>query len=189
MATLGTESVDVVLPSGVSSSDVAVTTGADGSSDVVLSKPVNGLEIKASSGTTDISGSELKKSTITGSTTEGTAVTVTVNDTVAKKLTVDFSASKKAADSISFGGTTTVKKGTIDLGKGNDTITFKSEVKFKGTTTIDLGKGGKDVIVIEANKIKKGTLEITNFGKKDKLTIGDDTYKKGDDMPSYIELA
>jgi hypothetical protein len=41
MATLGTDSVDVVLPTGVSSSDVAVTTGPDGSSDVVLSNPVS----------------------------------------------------------------------------------------------------------------------------------------------------
>ena len=88
MATLGTESVDVVLPTGVSSSDVAVTTGPDGSSDVVLSNPVSGLEIKATEGTTDISGSQLSKSTITGSTTKGVAVTVNVTDTVAKKLTV-----------------------------------------------------------------------------------------------------
>ena len=188
MATLGTDSVDVVLPTGVSSSDVAVTTGPDGSSDVVLSNPVSGLEIKATAGTTDISGSQLSKSTITGSTTEGVAVTVNISDTVAKKLNVDFSASKKAADSVSFSGATTVKKGTIDLGKGNDSITFGSNVKFKGTTTIDLGKGGKDVVVIEANKIKNGKLEITNFDKKDKLKIGDDTFKKGDDMPNYIKL-
>ena len=188
MATLGTDSVDVVLPTGVSSSDVAVTTGSDGSSDVVLSNPVSGLEIKATAGTTDISGSQLSKSTITGGTKKGVAVTVNVTDTVAKKLTVDFSASKKAADSVSFAGSTTVKKGTIDLGKGNDSITFGSEVKFKGKTTLDLGKGGKDRVVIEASTIKKGTLEITNFDKKDKLTIGDDTFKKGDDMPNYIKL-
>ena len=188
MATLGTDSLDVVLPEGVSSSDVAVTTGSDGSSDVVLSNPVSGLEIKATAGTTDVSGSKLSKSTITGSTTKGVAVTVNVTDTVAKKLTVDFSASKKAADSVSFAGSTTVKKGTIDLGKGNDSITFGSNVKFKGKTTIDLGKGGKDVVVIEANKIKNGKLEITNFDKKDKLKIGDDTFKKGDDMPNYIKL-
>ena len=129
-----------------------------------------------------------RRAPLPGAPPKGVAVTVNVTDTVAKKLTVDFSASKKAADSVSFAGSTTVKKGTIDLGKGNDTITFGSAVKFKGTTTIDLGKGGKDVVVIEANKIKKGNLEITNFGKKDKLKIGDDTFKKGDDMPNYIKL-
>ena len=209
MATLGTETVDVVLPSGVSTDSVAVTTGTDGASQIETSEPVEELEITAKAGTTEVSGAKLSKSEVLATPSEGETASVVVESTVFKgntitnegegslEVTVATGSFKKsgieggkAADSVSFGASASIKSATVDLGKGNDSITFAKGVKIKGDTTLDLGKGGKDVVTFESSKAAKN-VTITNITKKDKFIVGEDTYKgkainNGADVPFKV---
>ena len=209
MATLGTDTVEVVLPSGVSSDSVAVTTGPDGASQIEVAAPVEELEITAESGTTELSGAKMSESEVLATPKKGETATVVVESTVFKgntitnegkgslEVTVATGSFKKsgieggkAADAVSFGASVSIKSATVDLGKGDDSITFAKGVKIKGNTTLDLGKGGKDVVTFESAKDAK-KITITNITKKDKFIVGDDTYKgkdilNGADVPFKI---
>ena len=192
MATLGTETIDVVLPSGVSTDDVAVSKGPEG--DVIDVKGnVSGLTITATATTTDITGARVSDSTVTAKPASGETAKVVVESTTFKgntitnegagALKVDVASGKfkgstiesgASADSVSFAKSTKVKSAELELGKGNDTVTFKGK-KVKGDTTIDLGKGGKDVVVFENAKAAKN-VTITNITAKDKFTVGGETF-------------
>ena len=93
---------------------------------------------------------------------------------------------------VTFGNQTTVNKATVELGKGSDTVTFKSGTKFKGKTTIDLGKGGADSVIIEGDAKK---LTVDNFSRKDSISVAGETFdykdiKNGADVPGVkVNLA
>ena len=209
MATIGNEVVDIVLPSGVSADEVAITTAPDGTNQIETNTAVSSLEITAKAGTTDISGAKLSKSEVAATPAKGETATVVVESTVFKgntisndgegSLAVDVAAGNfkksgieggKAADSVSFGASASIKSATVELGKGNDSITFAKGVKVKGNTTLDLGKGGKDVVTFESASVAR-KVTITNITSKDKFIVGDDTYKgkavnNGADVPFKV---
>ena len=78
-ATLGTETISVVLPDGVSSSDVSVTAGPEGGDLVVVTNPVSGLAVTATGGkATGIAGVSVSDSTVTATPTKGETANVVV---------------------------------------------------------------------------------------------------------------
>lgn len=193
MATLGTETIDVVLPDGVSTDDVAVSKGPEGNDLVVVKNNVSGLKIDATAASTGITGKRVSDSTVSAKPSAGETAKVvvetstfkdnTISNDGAGSLEVNVLAGKfkgstiesgKSADSVSFGGSVKVKSAELSLGKGNDSVTFKGK-KVKGDTTIDLGKGGKDVVVFE-NAKAANNVTITNITAKDKFTVGGETY-------------
>ena len=206
MSTIGSDSVVGVLPTGA---DVVI--GTDGG--IVVNKPVEEAKFDVT-GDTEFSGKAVKDSEVVVKGKQGETTTVTVEDKFKETdiknrgkgaLEVEFSggnftkgkitsSKSKSSDSISFQGKSTINRGLIKAGKGNDSITFAKGTKYKGKTTIDLGKGGKDSVVVENNKVKGGNLVITNFTKKDTITIGGETFtfkdiKNGAELPGVkVEL-
>ena len=97
----------------------------------------------------------------------------------------------KAQDSINFGATTTINKGSISTGRGADTLTFTGGLTLKGKTIIETGKG-KDVVEIGESRQGKGKLVLSDFSSKDKLVVGDETLRLDDiengDAPKWVKL-
>ena len=216
MATLGTETIEVVLPEGVSENAVTVETGPEGNNLIVITENVAGLEITATSGDTGVTGKRVEESTVSATPEKGESANVVVETTVFKGNTITNegkgalevnvntgkfknstidAGNKKRADLVRFKDDAKVIKSTVNLGKGNDTVRFGKGVTFKGKTTVDLGKGGKDAIVIEADAVKGGKLVVTSFSKQDTITVGDETFtykdiKNGAEIPGVkVELA
>ena len=152
---------------------------ADSPTAIVASKPVKEADVtlSAKKGETvaiGIEGTRVKKSDFT---VDGKgSMDMTVKTGTFQKNTVTGG---KKADSISFGNQVTVKGSEMDLGKGNDTVTFGAETKFKGKTTLDLGSKGKDVVEFKAEPTS-GKVVIDNFDKRDELIIGGETFTKED---------
>ena len=214
---IGSEGLDVVLPEGVSEDDLSVSTDSNGVGTIVVENNVSGIEVVATEPTTEITGKKLTEATVTTKGEKGTestvavetksftggtienkgksSIDVTVTGTNFKKSTIDAGENKKRDDNISFQGKASVNKSDVKAGKGDDSILFGKQVKFKGKTTIDLGKGGEDSIVIGSQKIEGGKLNVTSFTKKDTITIGNETFtyndfKNGVEIPNLkVELA
>ena len=85
MATIGTDTIDVVLPEGVNTSDVSVTTGPAGGDVVNVATKVSDLTITAS-GTkaTDITGQSVSDSTVTATPAAGQTAVVSVETSAFK---------------------------------------------------------------------------------------------------------
>ena len=194
MATIGTDTIDVVLPAGVSTTQVSVTAGPGGGDVVNVAQPVAGLTISASGAKpTAIAGESVSDSTVTATPAAGQTAVVAVETSVFKdsditnsgagSLDVEVLAGKvknsditsgKSADSVSFGSSSKLKNVTVDLGKGKDTVTFGKGTKIKKGTEIKLG-GKKNTVVIETTK-GLGKLTVSNIGNKDKFTVGGEDF-------------
>lgn len=192
-ATLGTETISVVLPEGVSSDSVSVTTGPQGGDLIVVTNPVAGLEVTATGGkATGITGRSVSDSTVTATPVAGQTAKVaietnvfknsTINNTGAGAIEVEFLAGKvkgstvssgKSNDSVEFGSSTKLKDVTLDLGGGKDSVTFGKGAKLKGVE-IELG-GKKNTVEFESEKgLKKVT--VTGITKKDKFIVAGETF-------------
>ena len=194
MATIGTDTIDVVLPAGVSTADVSVTTGPGGGDVVNVANPVSGLTITAS-GTkaTAIAGQSVSNSTVTATPAAGQTAVVAIetsvfkgseiNNTGAGSLDVEVLAGKvkdssissgKSNDSVSFGSSAKLKNTTVELGGGKDTVTFGKGTKIKKGVEIELG-GKKNTVVIETTK-GLNKLTVSGITKKDKFTVGGEDF-------------
>ena len=169
------------------------TTG--GKTGVVGEKVTNTtISAQANKGDTDeiiVQAEGLYNSTIKN---EGKgSISVTHNTGEFKNSVID-AGSKKRADFVKFGNDAKLIKGTVNMGKGDDTVTVKRKVEFKKKTTVDLGISGADKVVVQSKDgIQGGKLQITSFTKKDELTIGKTTFdykdiKGGADLPGNIKV-
>jgi hypothetical protein len=190
MATLG--SANVVGTRNLPD-NVVIETGPEGNELFVANKPVAEANYEVS-GDTGFSGETLSKSEVNVETKKGATTTVSVSSNFLEtniqnegkgslQVNVVGSSFKKGkviggkqSDNVSFDGNSSVLKATVNLGKGNDTITFAKGSQVKGRNSIDLGKGGKDSVVIEDLNNIKGKVIIRNFGKKDTVTVNGKTY-------------
>ena len=194
MATLGSETISVALPEGVSSSDVSLTAGPEGCDLVVVRNPVSNLTVTAT-GTkpTGITGLKVSDSTVNATPAAGQTAVVAIETTVFKdseinnngagSLDVEVLAGKVKGssinsggsnDSVSFGSSTKLKNTTVSLGGGKDTVTFGKGTKIKKGVEIELG-GKKNTVVIETTKGLKN-LTVTGITKKDKFTVGGEDF-------------
>ena len=192
----GASGTDVILPEGVNTDDVDVSTKGGSTVVKITSSKTSDLEIVAK-GDTKVTGKSLiepsvnvnnsKKSESSNVVIEtsvfnkGTIVNdgkgsleVNINTGKFKKSTID-AGNKKRDDVVRFKDEAKLIKATVEMGKGNDTVRFGKGASFKGKSTVDLGKG-KDAIVIEADAIKGGKLVVTSFSKKDTITVGEETF-------------
>ncbi len=211
----GGSGTDVILPEGVTTDQVDVTSGEDGNTLVVIKKNTSGIDIEANSDT-GITGKRLSDSEVNVDAKKGETTNIVVETTVfknntitnegkgalevnlntgkVKNLTVD-AGNKKRDDLVRVKDDVKLIKSTFDMGKGDDTVRFGKGVTFKGKSTVDLGKGGKDAIVIEADGVAPGKLIVTSFSKKDTITVGEETFtykdiKNGAEIPGVkVELA
>ena len=212
-STISNDDVSAVLPEGA---DVQIDTGSKGGSQVTVNSNVKGMEITTTGGKTGVVGEKVQKTTISaksskgdvdkivvqteglyGSTIENAGkgtLDVTHNTGEFKNSTIDAGANKKRNDTVVFGNDAKVIRGTVNMGKGNDTIRFKKNATFQKKTTVDLGKGGTDKIMVKnLDGVTGGKLNITTFTKKDTLTVGktDFSYKDiegGADIPGNIKV-
>ena len=182
------------MPEGVSTSDVSVTSGADGGDVLTLASAVSGLTITASgSKSTTIAGSSIADSTITATPAVGQTAVVSVEtskfvgsdivNTGAGAISVDVTAGKvkgssitsgASADSVSFSAKAKLKNVTLELGKGSDTVTFGKKTKIKKGVEIELA-GKKNSVIIETNK-GVGKLTVSGISSKDKFTVGGEDF-------------
>ena len=211
----GGNGTDVILPEGVTTDQVGVTTSDDGETLVVVKEKTSGIDIEAADDTA-ISGRKLTDSEVNVSGAKGDttkvvlettvlkdstitnqgkgALEVNVNTGKVKNLTVD-AGNKKRDDVVRIRQDVKLVKSTFDMGKGDDTVRFSKGTTFKGKNTIDLGPGGKDSIVIKADEVAPGKLIVTSFSKKDTIKIGEETFtykdiKNGAEIPGVkVELA
>ena len=178
-----------------------------------VTKPIDDLEVGLAGDTAvKLTGKKLSSAVLSNEAPKGKVAEVKVSNkktsdlefvttgkgatelTFAKGSHSGFSvttAKGKAKDEITFGGTTTVKKGEISTGKGPDVISFADGLTLKGKTVVETGNG-KDVI--EVGEVSgKGKLILSDFSGKDKLIAGGETLKLGDikdgDAPSFIKLS
>jgi len=212
-STISNEDISATLPEGAV---VSIDTGSNGENQLTVGKKVDGMEVAASSGSTDISGKQVNNSTISAAAEAGETSQITIQTTgfvgstiknegkgsivvthstgSFKKSTIDAGANKKRDDVVKFGNEAKIIKGEVIMGKGNDTVRFKKDAVFKKKTTIDLGKGGSDKVFIKSTKgVEGGKLTITSFSKKDELTIGKTTFdykdiQGGVDLPGNIKV-
>ena len=194
MATVGSDSIVGVIPEGA---EVEVVKGSDGNDAIVTKKPVSNAEFEVK-GDTGFTGQPVSKTEVSVKGNEGESTTVAVQATFKsntisndgegslnvnvvgasfKKSTV---ASGDTSDAISFDGNTRVVKAKMNMGGGDDSITFAKGGEVKGKNTIDLGKGGNDAVVIEDLKNIKGTLVIKKFRKGDTITVNGKVYTYAD---------
>ena len=178
-------------PSVVTTDELTTIVFGDG--------PSNGFQAEIEDKTV-ITSTEapLKKAEVTVNAQKGETVELTVEATEVKKtditvdgrgaldLTVNAEKLKKSTvsgkakdDSISFGDAR-LRKVEVDLGKGDDTVTFGEGASFRGRNFVDLGKGGADVVEFEGEEPSKGKIIINNFDENDKLIIGGETFTKDD---------
>jgi len=193
-ATLGTETISVVLPEGVSTDSVSVTTGPQGCDLIVVTNPVSGLEVTATGGkATGITGRNVSDSTVTATPVAGQTAKVaietnvfknsTINNTGAGAIDVEFLAGKakgvtvtsgKSNDSVEFGSSTKLKNVTVELGGGKDTVTFGKGTKLKKGIEIELG-GKKNTVEFESDKGLKN-VTVTGISQKDKFIVAGETF-------------
>ena len=173
------------------------------------------MEVETTKGTTEVIGDKVNKSTFTANSVQGEKTKFVIettglnNSTIKnegkgslsinhqtgdfKKSTIDCGPNKRQ-DIVRFGADSTLIKGEISLGKGDDTIRFKKNTAFQKKTSVDLGKGGADQVVVKAvNGVEGGKLQITTFTKKDELKIGKTTFdykdiKGGAELPGNIKV-
>ena len=70
-----------------------------------------------------------------------------------------------------------VVKNTLDLGDGDDTVTFGKGVKVIGKNVIKFGEGtGNDSVEIADLDDVKGTIVVRNFGKGDSIKVNGKSY-------------
>jgi hypothetical protein len=206
------------LPEGVAPSAVTKGIGVNQNGESIqnlnLEKGIDGLSVTATKDTS-LTGRKQKNMTVEaapakGETTAINADTHTKNSSITntgkgaleanltggthKDLTIS-STKKKVADNVNISNGVTLKNSTMEVGKGNDNITFSKKVVFSGQHTIDLGKKGKDSIVFKADDVSGIDLTVTNFTKKDTIQVGDETFtwkdfNKGAEIPGItVELA
>ena len=177
--------------------NVVLEAGPGGNDLIVAKKQVAEAKYEVLSDT-GFSGKTLSNSEVNVETKKGETTTVSVNSTFKQtniqnegkgslQVNVVGSTFKKGkvtggkqSDNVSFDGNSSVLKATVNLGKGNDTITFSKGSQVKGRNFVNLGKGGKDSVVIEDLNNIKGTLIIRKFGKKDTVTVNGKVYSYSD---------
>jgi hypothetical protein len=177
--------------------NVVLEAGPGGNDIIVAKKQVAEAKYEVL-GDTGFSGKTLSNSEVNVETKKGETTTVSVSSTFKQtniqnegkgslQVNVVGSTFKKGkvtggkqSDKVSFDGNSSVLKATVNLGKGNDTITFSKGSQVKGRNFVDLGKGGKDSVVIEDLNNIKGTLIIRKFGKKDTVTVNGKVYSYSD---------
>ena len=211
-STISNDDISAQLPEGA---DVTLDQGSKGGNQLTVNKNVKGMEVTTTGGKTGVVGEKVTNTTISAQANKGDtdeiivqaeglynstiknegkgSISVTHNTGEFKNSVID-AGSKKRADFVKFGNDAKLIKGTVNMGKGDDTVTVKRKVEFKKKTTVDLGISGADKVVVQSKDgIQGGKLQITSFTKKDELTIGKTTFdykdiKGGADLPGNIKV-
>ena len=140
--------------------------------------------------TAEVSIANKKTNSLQFSTSGKGATDLTFAEGTHTKFSVT-TAKGKAKDEITFGGSTTLNKGSVSTGRGADMISLTGGLTLKGQTEISTGKG-KDIVEVGETVNGNGSLLLADFSKKDRLKVGDDTLKfkdiKAGDAPSFIEI-
>ena len=193
MSTVLSDNVVGVLPDGA---QVDVTTGADGNELVVIKSAVTGADL-IFTGTTAVTGKGFVDGEISVDGKAGESTIVPIETTVFKGNTISNDGAsdlqvnvltgkfKRSAveskgdtnDGVSFRSGVRVVKNTLDLGDGDDTVTFGKGTTVVGKNVIKLGEGtGKDSVVIEDLSNVTGTIVVRNFGEGDSITVNGKSY-------------